>query len=129
MNPPSKDIAEFLEDSATGTGLTSGVDLFYSYVPDDPDTCIAILDRPGMDSESGYTYERPMIQVISRAFDYDVAYANIDTIKDALHDQSLLTINGTVYVFIKKVSDVGNLGEDMKKRMILSLNFLIHRTA
>ena len=128
MNSPSDDIADLLEASSAGTGLTVGTELFSNYMPKSPDTAVAIFDTGGFEPESGYDYDKPTIQVICRANSYADAYSNASTIKDYLHTLTKVTQGGAKYIGIWAFTDIMNIGEDENDRATVSVNFRIHRT-
>lgn len=129
MNPPSKDIAEYLETSAAGIGLTLATDLFYSFMPTRPDQCTSVHDIGGGEpcpavDELYY----PEIQVICRANTYDAAYSNAYNVLTALHRLDNVIINSTRYSSIWAQSDIINVGDDEENRPRVSVHFRIHRT-
>jgi len=129
MNASSKDIAEYLESSAAGTGFTLSTDLFYSNIPDKPNQCVCIYDTGGFDQDPiSEVYEKPTIQAMCRANSYDAAYTLAQSVKEALDLLINMEINSTRYVAIWQMSDILDLGKDKNNRDLVSINFRIHRT-
>lgn len=130
MNASSVDIAELLETSGAGLGLTIGTNLFVDIAPSTIDKCTTVIDTPGLNPELNYVYERVGIQILQRGkkFGYTNAYDTLHAIKTYLHGKNDLTLSGTRYILIFVTSDILSLGSDDNNRPLLSCNFRIHRT-
>ena len=130
MKAPSVDIAELLESSSSGLGLTIGTNLFIDTAPASIDKCITIIDTSGVSPELNYIYERVGIQLLQRGlkFGYVDAYNTLQSVKVYLHGKNDITLSGTRYILIFVVSDILSLGYDDNNRPLLSCNFRIHRT-
>ena len=61
-------------------------------------------------------------------FGYQAAYAMAETVRDALHELTHQTVNGTKYIAIWASTDIFSIGEDENKRPIFTVNFVAHRT-
>jgi hypothetical protein len=129
MNAPSKDIAELLSQTGFGALGTVGVDLFYAYEPAEPAQVISVIDTGGFDADANKSYDRPTVQILTRATSYDAAYALAETAKLNLNGTQEITINGARYIGIWSQGDIISLGKDANSWHGFSLNFRLHRTA
>ena len=127
--PPSEDIKDILE-SDSSLALIFGTDLFIGPAPNKPNTLISVLDSPGEPSETGYTYERPHVQVFVRSGpdNYRSGHVQAQAIADVLHGMNEQMVNGSRYLGIWLVGDVNVLGEDRLSRSMFTVNFRLHRT-
>lgn len=130
MNSSSVDIKDYLESSASATGLVFNTDLFISREPEEPDAVVTIYDTTGEDAQANYVYKKPNIQVRIRSprQDYITGYATAESIFDALHGLANITINSTRYIGIWAIGDINLIMWDENDRAILTVNFRIHRT-
>ena len=129
MNAPATDMATLL-DGGSALGLTQGVNLFISVLPELPDAIVAIFDYSGNDPEQNFEYWRPSVQVRVRSAreDYEIAYQLAMSIKALLVAAHNVTIGDTRYIGIWSKGDIIALGRDGNQRTELSMNFQIHRT-
>lgn len=130
MNAPSHDLAEYLETSVAATGLIFGTDLFISREPSSPDAVVTLFDTVGAAPQAGFKYDYPSIQARIRSprQDFQTGYITAESIKDALHELTNVTINSTRYIGIWAEGDIHQLGWDDNDRPIFTINFRIHRT-
>ena len=127
-NAPSVDIADILDDSSSGLGLTAATDLFIATMPPEPDDCVCLYDYPGGPQEQ-FDHEKPNVQIKVRNKDYQVGYALCRDIKYFLHDaHNNEVINATRYIRIYCISDILYLKQDDKKRYLFSINFSAERS-
>lgn len=135
MNPVSRDIKDFLEESAISAGefaATEGWSIAIANMPDSPDTIILITDTPpGNSPEVNYNYEYPDFQIIVRGNQggYLEAYKKAVEVRDGLHGKTNETINGARYIQILCTADIFFISFDEKKRPQFSINFGAHRTS
>jgi hypothetical protein len=96
--------------------VSSGFTGYKSYLPNEPDQAVAILETGGREPDKDFAF--PTFQVLVRAgpFAYDVARAEMDEVFQSLHNA---TISGYVYVFA--ISDPTPVGYDQLNRPVLSL--------
>jgi hypothetical protein len=75
--------------AALGTAPIAGTNLFISFLPDSPDTCIAIYPSGGSESPTS-TGKRHLdsVYVLIRAMDNDAAYRTGKTLITLLDDQT-----------------------------------------
>lgn len=123
MNPPSKDIADIL-NAVSSLGATA----YINNMPNDPDTCISVIDGPGSTPEAKYEYDRPTVQVKVRAKSYNNAYSIISGVKTEIHGKYNINQGGARYIQILAQGGIMSLGYDQNERAIVVLNFSIHRT-
>lgn len=130
MNPPSVDIKDILEQSSVAAG-TFGTDLFISFMPEEPDACIAIFDTGGLEQQANYEYEYPMAQIRVRGErkDYVNAHSKAQVVRDALHGLSNESWNNARYIGMWCSSDIFFIKYDEHNRPIFTINFRIHRTS
>lgn len=130
MNASSVDIKDYLESSASATGLVFNTDLFISREPETPDAVVTIYDTTGEDAQANYEYRRPNIQVRVRSpiQDYITGHATAESIFNALHGLANITINSTRYIGIWAMGDINLIMWDENDRAIFTINFRIHRT-
>ena len=130
MNAPSHDLAEHLETSVAATGLIHGTDLFTGREPPDPDAVVTLYDTGGEPPQAGFKYDMPTLQARIRSpKEGQVAgYATAESVKDALHGLTNVTINSTRYIGIWAMGDIHQLEWDQNARAIFTVNFRIHRT-
>ena len=130
MNPPSRDIAAMLDESAAALGLTFATNLFVGEMPTTPDACVTVYDTGGYAPEPGYVYERPTVQVAVRGArdGYLVAHTLAQDVRDVLNGDVNDSINSARYIAIWCESDVLFAGYDDNHRPLFTVNFRIHRT-
>lgn len=130
MNPSSVDLKDYLETSAAATGLVFNTDLFVSEEPNTPDAVVTLYDTAGEPPQAGFKYDKPYLQARIRSprQDSQAGYATAESVKDALHGLTNVTINGTRYIGIWAMGDIHQLEWDENDRTIFTINFRIHRT-
>jgi len=112
---------------AQSTVWTIGNKLVKGRLPDTPDTCVALIEVLGFEppinvfsASNVYHWERPQVQIISRAGrdDYQTARTNAETIYKMLRNvyQTTSGINGTKYHWIAIRSSPHYQGEDDNSR-------------
>lgn len=138
-NPPSRIIRKFLIDKglilATPTGEWAS---FISFLPDDPDTAVAVYDTAGVQQgrimRTGEKVEKPGIQIRFRSSDYPKAWGKARAVADALDvagGSTVVLTNPNETVFIQNVSRTGNIltagieEEGDRKRHNLTVNAVI----
>ena len=126
-NPPSRDIAQVIEDNSYGTFAT---DLFIGLMPDNPDACISILDYSGEGPNSLIDkVDNPRVQVRVRGnqFTYATTFALIQNIYSALIGYSG-TINSTHFLGIYPLTTPMFLETDEKNRPVFIVNLKCERS-
>ena len=123
------DAADLLSSGGIGT---VGTNLFKGIMPDIPDACVAVFETGGlppvhaMASAVGQAVvERPRIQVLCRAAQYDYATARTKAhdVYKLLDGLPARDINGTAYKWIAAVQSPFFIGPDANGRVLISCNF------
>jgi hypothetical protein len=120
------EIAQHIHNQGLGTLST---DLFYGYVPAEPDACIAVLDTGGMEPDTELPISNPTFQVLVRSTSYSLGRSKLDQIRDVLHkvQNEQLVGDGEYYYFIFALSEGGHIGRDENARDMFSINFRCKR--
>lgn len=115
-------IADYLEDNGVGTVTT---DIFVGYMPDSPNSCIAVLDTGGSTPDAYLPTKSPTFQVLVRALNYNAGKSTLDSIKALLHRKTNLNLvsGGDYCYYILAMSDGGHIGRDEKGLDLFSINF------
>ena len=116
------DVAQYLDDNSVGT---LGTDLFKSFVPSSPDSCVAVLDTGGTQPDPDIPTKSPTFQVYIRNTSYSGGKAKLDTIRSLLHQASNveLVTGQTYFYYITAISEGGHLGRDENGLDLFSINF------
>lgn len=131
------EIAKYLSDKGL---VTVGVDLFKSFMPNDPFTVTTIYEYPGSRNQftfgttSAAAWERPRLQVVSRSTSYATARKKIESIYSALElvaNQTLAptsTAVGSLYIRIQPIQAPFTMGIDYHELMRVTCNFDVMKT-
>lgn len=125
----AEDIVDYLSSGGLGT---AGTDLFAGFLPDTPEVCGAVYETGGTSpvrAMSGLPgtapFERPRIQVVFRATQYDYATARLKA-----HNAFMLldglpkrTINGTQYYWGEAVQSPFVMNRDGNGLVKIACNF------
>lgn len=123
------EIADYLSTGGLGT---VGTDLFKAYLPEQPDAAMVISETGGTSPyramrsvAGGAVAERPRIQVMARAaeFDYAAARLKINNVMARLDGAGDLTLNGVRYLWIAAVQSPFPMGRDDQGRVRIGINF------
>lgn len=128
------DVTTYL--AGAGLGLTVATNLFYGQMPDTPDDCVVVYERPGTrpDFTLGATegqphlpnFENVRLQVVVRR-DGETAYAEgsalITSIWRALSLGGGITLSGTRYLSIEPMDSPAPMDEDKQGRLLFVANF------
>ena len=137
------DTATFL--GANSTRLTVGSDLHKGFLPEtsaENSTALqaALFETGGLSplhyfsTTTGFVtrkYERPGLQALVRAKDYQFARAAVDdifTVLDGVANTNLPTATGPEYVVIDAAQSPFLVNRDSNDRFLLGVNFLITKT-
>ena len=130
MNAATVDIKDILINEGD-LGLTFGTNLFISREPTQPDDCVTLYDTGGPEDDLTLDrlerYERPRIQVRSRANNYTDAYGMIQDIRSKLQGRAHEVWNGAMYTLIRVASGPEFIEYDGNNRAIVVLNLMIQR--
>jgi hypothetical protein len=119
------DITAYLEDEGVGT---QGVNLFYSLMPDQPDSCVAVFEYGGRppvfehDSPQP-ALEYPRVQVLARDPDYDTARSLARDAHLALSEVVNMTLGATRFLRITPLQAPFFLRRDESGRVEFVCNF------
>lgn len=117
------DIAQHLHNNGIGV---LGTSLFKSYLPESPNTCIAIFDTGGLEPDLDITdIKNPTFQILVRDISYSLGKTKLDSIRTLLHGKSNtdLGVGGTNFFYIFAVAEGGHIGRDDNNRDEFSINF------
>ena len=132
MNPTTEDIKDMLEDSSVGVGsLVFATNLFIGTMPELPDLCVGLYDTGGLggdEAQSGTWYPTFQVRVRGAVGGYQAGYELAQSIRDALHQLTNQTFNGTRYIYIFASGDILYIGKDDKDRPLFSINFRTAKT-
>lgn len=115
-------IVDYLEDHSVGT---VGTDLFEGYLPNDPDSCVCVIDTGGLEPDVYIPTFRPTFQISIRNTSYATGRTKLDTIRDLLHRKQNATLvgSGEYFFYISANSNGGSTGVDEQGRYLFSINF------
>lgn len=127
IKSPAWDIASFLDDQGLGT---IGTDISVNTESDEPDEFITCFDTGGFDPDGAVDISNPtvMIHVRGKSDDFHATYEKARLVKNTLHRQHDIEINGSRYLQILVTGDILDLGRDKHKRPKFSINLLLMRT-
>lgn len=124
MNPPAKDIADYLE--TVGLGIV-GTSIFAYGEPASPDDTITIYDTGGYDPIIPALLYSPTVQVRTRSMNYDTAWGKLLEVQNELLLPTTREIGGSRYIGIWMTGDANSLGRDDNNRWRIVANFRIQR--
>jgi hypothetical protein len=115
-----------LQTDGVGTLATS---IFLGYLPDGPDTCVAVYEDRGNGPEQIFgasvaSIERPAIRVVARAprNDYPAARTKILAVRASLGAIRDTTISGVSFLCVVPNSDPYPMGLDGDERAMFGLD-------
>lgn len=116
------DVAQYLDDNGLGT---LAADIFKSFVPNTPDSCVTVLDTGGTKPDSYLPTKSPTFQIYIRSTDYSSGKAKLDSVRALLHQvaNEELVSGQTYFYYILALAEGGHLGRDANGRDLFSINF------
>lgn len=125
------DIADYLATQGCGTVSS---DIFTGRLPDTPDDCLAVIERPGAPplmtltggSLAELKIDRPMIMIRIRSADYSSGRTLAHLAFKALHGLTEVTLGGSLIHLMEALQSPAHLGIDEKQRDEWSQNFALH---
>jgi len=117
------ELTQHLHNQQIGVLATN---LFKSWLPEDPDSAIAVYETGGPPAERELPLKNLTFQVVVRNVDYAIGKAKLDAIREAFHGKKFQTIaNGnTFFLFIYALAEGGHTGRDENGRDLFSINFI-----
>lgn len=117
------EVATYL--AAQGLG-TIGTNIFKSYLPDNNDNSLVVLDTGGVQPDRYLPTKKPTFQVFIRASNYSDGKSKLDSVRSLLHQKknANLISNGTYFYYIMAQSEGGHLGVNDKGLDEFSINFI-----
>lgn len=118
--------------SVGGAGVGTTGTMFRGFLPEKPDAAVALYETGGfapiraMTGSAGQvTAERPRVQIVARATEYDyqtarTRMANAYAVLEGLMDR---TVNGTRYLYAASVNSPFAMGRDAQGRVLIGCNF------
>lgn len=138
-------MANFFADDVAGyiAGLLAGTpelaEVFVGRIPDSPDSCVAVIERPGMAPLMTMTgkgaaptapaeekSDRPMLQIRVRAEKYAISRQIAYTVFRGLHGLAEVTIGDTPVHLLEALQSPHHLGLDEKQRHEWAQNYAAH---
>lgn len=128
-----EDVAGFIDSGSTA--LTAGTNLFMNFLPDTPNTAVAVYETGGAPPEFVFgsttpAWRNPRVQVVSRSTSSQTARTRIETVYRRLAGVSNTTLQGASgpnYLSITPVQDPFLLGRDEQARVTFACNFAVSR--
>jgi len=116
------DVAQYLADNSIGT---LGTNLFKSFVPSSPDSCVTVLDTGGTKPDMDLPTKSPTFQIYIRSTSYSAGKSKLDSVRALLHQvaNENLVANQTYFYYILALAEGGHLGRDENGRDLFSINF------
>lgn len=113
----------------------SGIDLFIAKEPMTQNDCVTFYDMSGRDSLIGLDQSfdcnvfRPQVSCRSRAYGYESAYSNCQTVLKGLTALRYHEKNGYVLMSCMLSGDINAIGEDENNNqvVVMTLNCLVKR--
>lgn len=115
------DLAQYLVDMGLGT---LGTTIFKSFMPDNADDALAILDTGGPEPDKELPTKKPTFQVFIRGSDYPTGRAKLDLVRTYLHQVKNTTIGNTYFYYILAQSEGGHIGRNERGLDEFSINFI-----
>lgn len=99
-------------------------------MPESPDNIVAVYEHSGQSPDftmgaGGIVFDYPMIQIISRGAPdiYQTPRAIADEIRNLLAAVTEVVVSGVNFMRIEPVGNLNHLGQDAKRRNLISANF------
>lgn len=103
-----------------------GQNLFIGYMPQTPDTCIAVFETGGLKPSIDLPLSDPTFQVLIRASTYLSGRTLLNSIRMRYHQfyNGMLVPNGTYFYSIVVQGEGAQLPQDANQLELFSINFL-----
>ena len=118
----SDNVADYLEAQGVGT---VGTDIFVGYLPDTPDSCIAVLETGGTEPDAYLPFREPTFQVLIRNTTFEEGQTKLASVRSTLHQLNNITLvtGGFYFYYILAIAEGGHIGRDDVGRDMFSINF------
>ena len=132
MNTVAQDASDYLVAQGVGAfAATSGWSIHIDFLPDTPDTCIALMTQLGGQGEnlispSGKLYDNAL-QVLVRDRDITTAMEKAEEVVSTLEEMEGTTVEGVRYAVVDRTTDIARVSYDERRRMLVSGNMRIRR--
>ncbi len=117
-----EDIGNFLQ--TRGVGMLWS-DLFWGYMPDQPDNLVALFEYAGQAPDLHWNGEYPRFQVRVRNKNYTAGRAKIEQVVSILHGLYEQVLGTTRYLLIRALQSPESLGRDANGRAEWVVNFSV----
>jgi hypothetical protein len=108
---------------ANDTGYSVGNKLFKGNMPPTPDSCIAIINRMGIQPSKYLPEKNPGFQVLIRDTSYPNGESMLARVRSSLQSKTPQTIGSTYFFYIYVMAEGGWIGRDDLGRDLWSINF------
>ena len=115
------DIAAHMGNSGLGT---VSQDIFKSYLPDNGDACLAVIDTGGPKPDIYVPSKSPTFQVYIRAATYTAGKTKLAAVRALLHQTQNRTIGSTYFYYIHAIAEGGHVGRNERGLDEFSINFI-----
>ena len=132
MNTVAQDASDYLVAQGVGTfAASSGWSIHIDFLPDQPDTCIALMTQMGGQGENlispaGKLYDNAL-QILVRARDITVAMEKAEEAVSTLEEMENTTAGGVRYAVVDRTTDIARVSYDERRRMLVSGNVRLRR--
>lgn len=119
------DVAAYLATQGLGT---VGTNIFAGFLPDSPNTCIAVSQRGGYAPIQPQSIERPALHVLIRGADHTTAETLANSVYTTLHRAWELTLGGRRYLYFRALTSPTFLYCDWSTdppNYIFSIDFIV----
>lgn len=118
------DIAAYLATSGVGT---VGTNIVKGFIPNAPDSIVALYEYSGFPPDKTANIESPQVQVRVRGTDYNTARGKAIAVETALHGLWETTISGHRYLYIYANGSASFLRRDANNRTEFVQNYTVIR--
>ena len=121
-----EDVGTYLD--AQSTRFTAGTNLFYNFLPDEPNTAASIIETGGLPPQHHFSGELPSwengrVQVACRSTSSTTARANMNDAWFQLQEVANETVNSRSWLRISAVQSPFLLERDERGRTVFAANF------
>jgi hypothetical protein len=114
------DLAQYLVTQGVGT---LGSSIFASYLPDNVDTGLCVIDTGGVAPDVDLPTRKKTFQVFIRGANYTTGQSLLDNVRGELHQLANTQIGDYYFYYILALSDGGHIGKNERGLDEFSINF------